>query len=163
MKRVMLFVLVLVAFVNSRLAAQDDFGSGGGGRTGMPSFFNVAKPGDVTIQVNMWGYVDKPGRYEVPVGTDIIELLSYAGGPLRNSKLDAVRVYKGIRPNGTNTTEVIVDVEKILDNKASVPVLENGDTVYLDYEFIVPLREFVNIISSTLTVTLALLTMLNRI
>ena len=43
--------------------------------------FYFAQPGDFTMLVSVWGDVGRSGRYEVPVGTDIGQLLSLAGGP----------------------------------------------------------------------------------
>jgi protein involved in polysaccharide export with SLBB domain len=35
------------------------------------------------MQVNIWGFVKNPGRYEVPSSTDLIQLISFAGGPVQ--------------------------------------------------------------------------------
>lgn len=43
--------------------------------------FYFAQPGDFTMLVSVWGDVGRSGRYEVPIGTDIGQLLSLAGGP----------------------------------------------------------------------------------
>jgi hypothetical protein len=37
--------------------------------------------GDLPIYVSVWGTARLPGRYEVPEGTDLGQLLSLAGGP----------------------------------------------------------------------------------
>jgi len=39
------------------------------------------KPGDLPIYVSVWGAARSPGRYEIPAGTDLGQLLSLAGGP----------------------------------------------------------------------------------
>ncbi len=43
--------------------------------------YYYAQPGDFTILVSVWGDVRNSGRYEVPVDTNIGQLLSLAGGP----------------------------------------------------------------------------------
>lgn len=43
--------------------------------------YYFAQPGDFTMLVSVWGDVGRSGRYEVPIGTDIGQLLSLAGGP----------------------------------------------------------------------------------
>ncbi|MBM4162658.1 MAG: hypothetical protein FJ217_16365 [Ignavibacteria bacterium] len=53
----------------------------------------TAQPGG---QVNIWGFVQKPGRYEVPSSTDLIQLISYAGGPVQYAKLDEVKLTRWI-------------------------------------------------------------------
>ena len=42
------------------------------------SYYYIAKPGELTIQVNVWGFVKNPGRYEVASSTDLIQLISFA-------------------------------------------------------------------------------------
>ena len=45
------------------------------------AFFRYVEPGQATMRVSVWGNVEAPGRYEVQAGTDMLELLSLAGGP----------------------------------------------------------------------------------
>lgn len=42
----------------------------------------------------VWGYVKYPGRYVIPIRSDIISLLSYAGGINDNAYLDKLRIYR---------------------------------------------------------------------
>lgn len=41
----------------------------------------IAEPGEISDLVNLWGDVNAPGRYMVPRGTTVHELISYARGP----------------------------------------------------------------------------------
>lgn len=41
----------------------------------------ISKPGEESVLVNLWGDVNAPGRYMVPTGTTLIELISFARGP----------------------------------------------------------------------------------
>jgi hypothetical protein len=41
----------------------------------------IAEPGEISNLVNLWGDVNAPGRYLVPRGTTVHELISYARGP----------------------------------------------------------------------------------
>lgn len=41
----------------------------------------VAEPGQLADTVNVWGDVNSPGRYLIPVETTLPELISYAFGP----------------------------------------------------------------------------------
>lgn len=45
------------------------------------SVYRYAESGRSTIDVQVWGAVQTPGLYQVEVGTNLLELLSYAGGP----------------------------------------------------------------------------------
>lgn len=52
----------------------------------------VAEPGQLADTLNVWGDVNSPGRYLVPRGTSLPELISYSFGPQtirdRESNLD---------------------------------------------------------------------------
>lgn len=43
----------------------------------------IAEPGQLADTLNLWGDINTPGRYLVPRGTKVSELLSYAQGPSR--------------------------------------------------------------------------------
>ena len=44
------------------------------------------------IHVHIWGEVNKPGDYIVPDGTNVLELISEAGGPTQYADLSHVKV-----------------------------------------------------------------------
>lgn len=50
----------------------------------------------VLMQVNLWGGVTKPGIHYVPVHTDLITLLSYAGGPVEGAKLNEIVIKRKV-------------------------------------------------------------------
>lgn len=41
----------------------------------------ISKPGEESVLINLWGDVNAPGRFMVPAGTTLIELISFARGP----------------------------------------------------------------------------------
>ncbi|MFH5884829.1 hypothetical protein ACG2F4_11010 [Halalkalibaculum sp. DA3122] len=41
----------------------------------------LSKPGEESVLINLWGDVNAPGRFMVPTGTTLIELISFARGP----------------------------------------------------------------------------------
>ncbi|MRR09928.1 hypothetical protein EG831_07630, partial [bacterium] len=45
---------------------------------------------EVLIEVQIWGQVNRPGMYRVPVSTDAVGLISYAGGPTEYAALSRV-------------------------------------------------------------------------
>ncbi len=49
---------------------------------------------ELLMRVNIWGFVRKPGQYMVPTDTDLISLLSFAGGPVEQAKVKAIRVVR---------------------------------------------------------------------
>jgi len=97
---------------------------------GSSAYYFVGKTGELTITVNLWGFVRNPGRYEVPSSTDLVQLISYGGGPLKEAKLKDVKIIRSVREDTTIVEKVIkVNVEKIIEDGEPSPILLPGDTV----------------------------------
>ena len=97
------------------------------------AYYFISKPGEITMSINLWGYVRNPGRYEVPISTDLVQLLSYAGGPLAEADLASVKISRVVRrEDGIRTVEFVVTLRHLdkLDDKARG--LEPGDTIFVD-------------------------------
>jgi hypothetical protein len=97
------------------------------------AYFFISKPGEVTMSVNLWGMVRFPGRYEVPISTDLVQLISFAGGPLADADMSSVRVSRSERrQDQIRKVDYTLDLVRIskLDNEALV--LRTGDTVYIE-------------------------------
>jgi hypothetical protein len=99
-------------------------------------------PGAVLMPVNLWGAVGRPGIHHIPTRTDLVTLLSLAGGPLTDADLGDV----AIKRRAQNGEEILkYDVEHLLDKPgARSPTLEANDIV------IVP-RDKPTISNNTLT------------
>ena len=82
------------------------------------------------MAVNVWGFVHKPGQYMVPYETDLISLLSFAGGPREEARIKSIKL---VRPGvGEVKSQVIdIDVKNYLEkgNLSEIPILCPGDTV----------------------------------
>ncbi len=74
-----------------------ELGKGSFSRSGL---YDFSDPGTINIKVAVWGYVSRPGKYVVPDYTTVSDLLSFAGGPSRDSELDDLRIYRTLE-NGT--------------------------------------------------------------
>jgi len=42
----------------------------------------IAEPGQIADTVNVWGDIQNSGRFLIPKGTSLAQLISYAGGPV---------------------------------------------------------------------------------
>src|SRR4051812_38256259 len=62
-------------------------GAGGGSEYVSGNF-----PGAVLIPINLWGAVGKPGIHHVPTRTDLVTLISLAGGPTGDASLGDVSI-----------------------------------------------------------------------
>lgn len=58
------------------------------------SLYYLGDRNELLIKVNIWGFVQKPGQYLVPTDTDLISLISYAGGPLEEARLKKVKLIR---------------------------------------------------------------------
>ena len=96
---------------------------------------------EILMNVNVWGYVLRPGQYLVPRHTDLITLISFAGGPKEGANLGSVKIISessSTSNNGQNghakqvpiqTVNVNAHIEK--GKPGILPILKAGDTVLL--------------------------------
>ena len=99
------------------------------------------------MSVQVWGEVRQPGVYEVPIGIDLITLLSSAGGPTNSAKLKKVKIISQNSEEGENIVKT-VDVKEYLSTGDIdlIPEMKAGDTI------VVPVRAS-QIIMTTLSWT----------
>ena len=119
---------------------------GGENATGYRAPYGTTKPLDeeLLVPVNIWGEVRDPGYYDVPDGTDIARLISYAGGPTEFASLKSVKL---TRPESGGADAVNIDYYLETGDVASVPVLQPGDTVYVSRNKKYAWREFIKVVS----------------
>ena len=84
----------------------------------------------VQIIVHIWGMVRAPGEYIVPDGSNLIDIVSLAGGP--NDYADLGRV-KLIRKSPDGDRIISINLAKYLKDKKGekIPTLMAGDVVYV--------------------------------
>ena len=58
------------------------------------AYYNYGEAGKVNIEVNIWGYAKFPGKYLIPKGTTVQDLISYAGGPTIDAFTNDIRLYR---------------------------------------------------------------------
>lgn len=84
---------------------------------------------ELLVPVNVWGFVERPGQYMVPNNTDLISLLSFAGGPKENARISSVRIVR----SDTRLGNIVwnINVKKYLNtaDEQMIPMLRPGDTV----------------------------------
>ncbi|MCK5720353.1 MAG: NADH-quinone oxidoreductase subunit NuoF, partial [Thiomargarita sp.] len=95
-------------------------------------FLNVGKPNNGGPKLfSISGHVNKPGNFEIPMGTPFSELLEMAGGVLNGRKL------KAVIPGGSSTpvlkANVIMDLTMDYDSIASAgSMLGSGAVIVMD-------------------------------
>jgi hypothetical protein len=102
-------------------------------RIGGSRYF-IGKENELLIPVNVLGYVNKPGQYMVPNGTDLISLVSYAGGFHVDANMAGVRVVRGQVPEGGKPEILQVNVKEYFHtgNREKIPSLNPDDTVIVN-------------------------------
>jgi hypothetical protein len=89
---------------------------------------------ELKIKVRVWGELNVPGLYIVRDGTDLVEVLSLAGGPTEDAKLSDVRI---VRAAGDFTRVIEVDVEDFVRSGADAArlTLQPDDTIMVPAKF----------------------------
>lgn len=102
-----------------------------GGRGGT-EFVSGVYPGAVMMKVNLWGGVKQPGVYHVPVGTDLVTLVSYAGGPTQAAQLDNTHIKRVDETQNEKTIKINVEDLILKDSgKLLNPELRVNDIVVI--------------------------------
>jgi len=121
-----------------------------------PSYYYIAKPGELTMQVNLWGDVQKPGRYEVPVNTDLVQLLSLAGGPTREADLSEVVISRISKASPVPVKQQVkVNLEDFFKTDEAKLALQPGDAIYVNYVTRLNIRDVITVVSAVALVTAA--------
>ena len=145
-KRTPVLVGIALMFMVSAAPAQSLFGQQNNAiGSNAPSYYYLGGKEGLMIGVNLWGFVGKPGRYEVPSSTDLVQLISFGGGPLVGANLSHVKIVRQIlQPDSTYKTEVIpVDLEQYEKQGAQPILLLPGDTIIVPGSMFSTLQEII--------------------
>jgi len=82
------------------------------------------------MTVKIWGEVQKPGLYDVPIGTDLVELISSAGGPKESAQLSKIKIIHGSTKSHDGFVSK-VNVKEFLEtgNNTLIPEIKPNDTI----------------------------------
>jgi hypothetical protein len=125
------------------------------------AYYYISKAGEITMPLNLWGEVRLPGRYEVPISTDLVQLISFAGGPLSGAKMSAVKITRiERREDEIRKVEFSLDLEHLDKIDTQTLSLRPGDTIYIERTaFAWP--DAINLLTAASTVAIAVATVLN--
>lgn len=84
-------------------------------------------PDEKLISVRLLGGVNRPGLYHIPVGTDLMTLISLSGGLTQDAKLDDILVK---RPSRKSVLKVDLK-EVVASPELPGPALEGQDVVLI--------------------------------
>ena len=113
-----------------------------------------AKPNDLTIVVDVIGAVQRPGRYEIVKGINLINLMALAGGAASDGTLDDIKITRFLEAQGKITkTEFHVDLEDIVKVNASLLDLHPDDVIQVERSGWSSFREGIGIVVSAAIIT----------
>ena len=118
--------------------------------------YYYARPNDLTIIVNVVGFVVRPGRYEVASSIDLVDLLSLAGGPTPDGTLSDIKITRTTTEGGTVTrTETEISLSDLTKVKTEQLQLKPGDIVEVDRATWASFRDVFNVFVSAAIITAA--------
>jgi polysaccharide export outer membrane protein len=152
MKKVFISSFIFTIFLHSLVHSQNNSQSYSPDRAAQ---YYLGTSNELLIPINIWGYVQKPGQYMVPDNTDLVALLSFAGGPTENAKLNFIRIIRNDPKIGNVVYKI--DVKRYIETADDrlIPNLRPGDTVIVNgtafhwvsqfFDFVARLSTFVQI------------------
>jgi hypothetical protein len=123
------FLLFIVGGGTPRAQSQDD-SFNQEMETASQYYLERGTESKLMMKVNVWGAVQKPGSQYVPDGTDLISVLSAAGGPIEGAKLSQVRLVRNFDGDKQN---VVINVSRCLRKGETeiLPEIKPGDTIII--------------------------------
>lgn len=99
-------------------------------RQNQGAFYDYSDPTTLNIKVAVWGFVKYPGKYIIPMESNVYDLLSYAGGPSEDAHLDDLRIFRTMEDSSRemmkfNYNDLLWD-ENLKEFK-NAPGLDAGD------------------------------------
>ncbi len=99
-------------------------------RQNQGAFYDYSDPTTLNIKVSVWGFVKYPGKYVIPMESNVYDLLSYAGGPSEDAHLDDLRIFRTLEDSSRemvrfNYNDLLWD-ENLKEFK-NAPGLDAGD------------------------------------
>jgi hypothetical protein len=94
--------------------------------------YYFAKPNELTITVDIMGFVQRPGRYEVSNNVSLVNLLALAGGTTADGSLSDVRITRLTETDGTLVVKDLrLDLDDIHKLNQTDLVLHQGDVIQI--------------------------------
>ena len=132
MKREIIFSLMLFSAPCFAQMNLGNFTSASSDKLTTTNYY-FARPNDLTIIVNVVGFVQRPGRYEIASTIDLVNLISLAGGPTSDGSLNAVLITRIVKEGDRiRRKQLQVDCEDLTTVKSEELVLSPGDVVTVD-------------------------------
>jgi len=131
-------------------------------KTGV-NYYNYSDLKKVNFEIMLMGGVRNPGKYLIPQGTTLIELLSLSGPPLDAEIYSNIKFIRIVQNKGIATTKTtILDYSKLFEkdgNGSQIktnPILSPGDLIVMQIK---PDKTFFEYVKDVLVIVTPLITL----
>lgn len=128
-------------------------------RQNQGAFYDYSDPTSLNIKVAVWGFVKYPGKYIIPVESNVYDLLSYAGGPNDDAHLDDLRIFR----TRADSSEAMIKFnyndllwDENLQTFKNAPSLDAGDILLVPGSDRLYFKDWVQIGLSVMSVLISL-------
>jgi hypothetical protein len=105
------------------------------------NYYDFSDPTKVNFEVIAWGGFKNPGKYLVPEGTTMIDMMTYAGLPPNSDLLSDVKLVraKDITSKYQSSSVIKFNFKKFFDKETTVfttenPLVKPGDIILVPLE-----------------------------
>jgi hypothetical protein len=159
------FLCILLIGVDASYAQRQPVEQAGGAGNAQPispassglPIYKVFRTGEVTIDVNLWGYVGSPGHYTIPGSTPLVELLSYAGGPTSQARLVDIRIVHADTASEKRVESFNLEAYRDNGDLSQNPLLVPGDTIIVSGRALDVFFQAIGIITNIMVIITALI------
>lgn len=128
-------------------------------RQNQGAYYDYSDPTSLNIKVSVWGFVKYPGKYIIPVESNVYDLLSYAGGPTDDAHLDDLRIFRTLEDSSQsmikfNYNDLLWDEN--LNEFKGAPGLDAGDILLVPGSQRLYFKDFAQLGLSLLSVLISL-------
>lgn len=138
------------------------------------AYYNFSSGTGCDLKISVWGFVNGPGRYNIPCETNLLEMLSYCGGPRQGANLSAVKIVRRGGIDRENELKEVFEVDldkylKVTDVGTVAPelLLFPGDLIIIEGEdsavdTFLRVAQVVVALSSLVTATVAVINIASK-
>jgi protein involved in polysaccharide export with SLBB domain len=114
----------------------------------------------------VWGYVRYPGKYIIPIYSKINDLLSYAGGPTEEARLEDMRI---VKTDSINSKQIIYNLkfkdylmDTSISSDSSMQSLNAGDVLLVSGYPRFYIRDYIGTILSVVSVLISFIILVRQ-
>jgi len=109
--------------------------------------------GNILMNINVWGYVGRPGLVTVPAGSDISTLISLVGGPGPDANMKKIRLNRSHPDeNGNMTYQINLDRYAKTGDRSMLIALQPNDTIIVPEDKALDLSTALSILGVVISV-----------